>query len=58
MDIELEPKAKKNTVVRSKIDEIEKRIFEDIKNIISEYEKESRYNTTKDKIIARLKSKI
>ncbi|MCX7958447.1 MAG: hypothetical protein N3B13_05305 [Deltaproteobacteria bacterium] len=56
MDIELEPKVKSDKSLQTRVEEIEKMIFQDIRNMIEEYETEHKHHTTKEKIIARLKS--
>ena len=57
LEMELELKAKNNPAIQAKIAEIEKGIFEDIKEIINHYENSKSENPAKNKIITSLKKK-
>ncbi len=56
IDLELETKGKGNPAVQKKIAEIEDMIFEDIKKMIEDYERDHQ-KSTKHKIIAALKNR-
>ncbi len=59
LEMELELKAKNNTALQAKITEIEKGIFDDIRDLINQYENRNinNNNMAKNKIITSLKKK-
>ncbi|MCX7958446.1 MAG: hypothetical protein N3B13_05300 [Deltaproteobacteria bacterium] len=57
LEMELELKAKNNPALQAKIAEIEKEIFDDIKDLINQYENTGADNPAKSKIIASLRKK-
>ncbi|MGB9599118.1 MAG: hypothetical protein ACP5QK_02315 [Myxococcota bacterium] len=57
LEMELELKAKNNPQLQAKIAEIEKAIFDDIREMINEYENNRIENPAKSKIITSLKKK-
>lgn len=57
LEMELEPKAKNNPSIQAKLAEIEKGIFEDIRELINTYESNKIENLAKSKIITSLKKK-
>ncbi len=57
IEMELELKAKNNPALQAKIAEIEKGIFDDIRELINEYENRNIDNLAKNKIITSLRKK-
>lgn len=57
LEMELELKAKNNPQLQARINEIEKAIFDDIREMINQYESKKVENLAKNKIITSLKKK-